>query len=92
MEVKKKLTIQNISGLHIRAARSLVETASKFKSQIWIEREGIRVNGKSIMGILQLSACHGSEIDVSCDGEDGEEMMKAIEALINDSFGINETV
>ncbi len=92
MEVRKTLTIRNVSGLHIRAARSLVETASKFKSQIWIEREGIRVNGKSIMGILQLSACHGSTLDVSCIGDDGQEMMNAIEALVNDSFGINETI
>lgn len=92
MEVTKKLTIRNESGLHIRAARSLVETASKFTSQIWIEREGIRVNGKSIMGILQLMACHGSMIEVSCIGDDGQEMMNAIEALVNDSFGIDEKV
>lgn len=92
MQVTKTLTVVNQSGLHIRAARSLVETANRFKSDVWIENEGLRVNGKSIMGILQLQACHDSHLVVVCEGEDAELMLAAIEALVKDGFGIDETL
>lgn len=90
MEVKKTLTIQNESGLHIRAARVLVETANRYQSEIWLEKEELRVNGKSIMGILQLSACQGNDIAVTCNGEDAEALCGAIEQLVSDHFGLED--
>jgi phosphocarrier protein len=84
---KKDFTIRNRLGLHARAAAQLVQTASRFSSEVLIEKEGMEVNGKSIMGILMLAAPKGSRITVAVNGDDAEEAMGAIGKLINDGFG-----
>jgi phosphocarrier protein HPr len=86
---KQEFVIKNRLGLHARAAAQLVQTANRFRSDILIEKEGMEVNGKSIMGILMLAAPMGSRIGVSATGEDAEEAMMAIGKLINDGFGEN---
>jgi phosphocarrier protein HPr len=85
----KEFIIKNRLGLHARAAAQLVQTANRFRSEIVIEKEGMQVNGKSIMGILMLAAPMGSQIGVRIDGEDAEAAMTAIGKLIDDGFGEN---
>jgi phosphocarrier protein len=84
---KKEFIIKNRLGLHARAAAQLVQTANRFRSEIMIEKEGMEVNGKSIMGILMLAAPIGSRIGVRAVGEDAGEAMTAIGKLIDDGFG-----
>lgn len=84
---KKEFTIKNRLGLHARAAAQLVKTASRFRSEVLIEKEGLEVNGKSIMGILMLAAPKGSLISVVVQGDDAEEALSAIGQLIDDGFG-----
>jgi phosphocarrier protein HPr len=79
--------VVNTLGLHARAAAQLVQTANRYKSEILVEREGQSVNGKSIMGVLMLAAGKGSEIVVSCEGEDAEEAMASLAQLIENGFG-----
>ncbi|MCK4892823.1 MAG: HPr family phosphocarrier protein [Calditrichia bacterium] len=84
--IKKELTIKNKTGLHARPAALLVKTTGKFKSEIFISKDGYKVNGKSIMGVMTLAAESGSVIEISVDGPDEEEAMLALEDLINNKF------
>jgi len=84
--VEKKLTIQNKLGLHARPAALLVETASKYESDVFIIRNGFKVNGKSIMGVLMLAAEMGSELTVQARGKDAEEAVQALHDLFNNKF------
>jgi phosphocarrier protein HPr len=83
----QEFVIVNKLGLHARASALLVKTASRFKSDIRIEREDIEVNGKSIMGIMMLAAAKGTTIQVKIGGEDETEAMQALGELIRDGFG-----
>ncbi len=83
----RDLEIVNKLGLHARAAAKLVGCASRFASRIEVERRGQRVNGKSIMGVMMLAASKGSRILVEANGEDEEDALAAIEALVLDRFG-----
>lgn len=84
---KKEFIIKNRLGLHARAAAQLVQTANRFRSDVTLEKDGVEVNGKSIMGILMLAAPKGSKILVTISGEDGPAAMGAIGQLIDDGFG-----
>lgn len=84
--IKKVFKIKNKYGLHARPAALLVKTTGKFKSHIQIAKDGLTANGKSIMGIMTLVAESGSEIEITVDGEDKEEAMKAIAELIESNF------
>ncbi len=83
----EEFVIPNKLGLHARASALLVKTASRFDSEIKIEREDIEVNGKSIMGIMMLAAAKGSVIRVKVEGKDEDEAMNALGDLIKDGFG-----
>jgi len=85
--VQKQFTIVNKLGLHARAAAQLVQTANRFRSEVLVEKEGIEVNGKSIMGILLLAAPKGSQISLQVTGEDEQAAMEALSHLIEDGFG-----
>ncbi len=85
--ISQEFTIVNKLGLHARASALLVKTASRFTSDIKIEREGIEVNGKSIMGIMMLAAAKGCTIVVKISGEDETEAMTVIGDLIRNGFG-----
>ena len=82
--------IVNRLGLHARAAAKLTQTASSFSSEVWLLRNGRRVNAKSIMGVMMLAAGKGSTITVQADGEDAQGALDAICALIADRFGEGE--
>ena len=84
---KREFTIRNRLGLHARAAAQLVQTANRFRAEVKVEKDGLEVNGKSIMGILMLAAPQGSRISVAVTGEDAEQSMTAIGQLIDDGFG-----
>ncbi|MGM0441589.1 MAG: HPr family phosphocarrier protein [Elusimicrobiota bacterium] len=84
---KKKLEVTNDSGLHARAAAKLVERASKFESDIIISKNGLEVDGKSIMGILTLAVNKGSKILVKINGDDEKEALAEIEKLVKGDFG-----
>ncbi|RQW88180.1 MAG: HPr family phosphocarrier protein [Geobacter sp.] len=83
----EEFVIPNKLGLHARASALLVKTASRFSSDIFIEREDIEVNGKSIMGIMMLAAAKGSVIRVKIKGADEVDAMNILGELITDGFG-----
>ena len=85
--IKQEIEIVNKLGLHARASTKLTQTASQFGSEIWIERNGRRVNAKSIMGVMMLAASKGSKIQLETSGEDEQPAMDALFALISDRFG-----
>ena len=82
-----ELTIKNKLGLHARAASLFVKTAEKFKCGVEMEKDGIRVNAKSIMGILMLAAPLGSIVKISTNGESEEECISALTELVEKKFG-----
>lgn len=82
--------IINKLGLHARASAKLTQTASNFASEVWLERNGRRVNAKSIMGVMMLAAAKGSTILIDTQGEDEEAAMQALLELIADRFGEEE--
>ncbi|PLX89980.1 MAG: HPr family phosphocarrier protein [Desulfuromonas sp.] len=82
-----EFTIVNRLGLHARAAAQFVQLANQFKSDVVVEKEGIEVNAKSIMGLLMLAAPKGTRILVKVAGEDAEQALSKIGELINDGFG-----
>jgi len=85
--IEKNYVIKNRLGLHARAAAQLVQLANRFKADVLVRKDGLEVNGKSIMGILMLAAPKGSRIEVSVRGEDATAAMVAIGELIDDGFG-----
>jgi phosphocarrier protein HPr len=78
--------VQNQYGIHARPAALLVKTASGFQSEIFLEKEGVRVSAKSIMGLLTMEGCHGSKIAIHADGPDAAEAVKAIRDLFDRKF------
>ena len=85
--LEQEFTIVNKLGLHARASALLVKNATRFHSEIRIEREGIEVNGKSIMGIMMLAAAKGTVIRLKVEGEDEQEAMAGLKELIENGFG-----
>ncbi len=85
--LEQEFIIPNKLGLHARASALLVKTASRFVSDIKIEREGVEVNGKSIMGIMMLAAAKGTAIRLKVEGEDEPEAMAVLGELIRNGFG-----
>lgn len=84
--VVKELTIINRLGLHARPSAMFVKTASRFRAEVWVEKDGERVNGKSIMGLMMLAAGQGSRLLVSCEGGDADRALAEIEAVILRKF------
>jgi len=87
---QKEIEIINKLGLHARASAKLTQAASNFKSDVFLARNGRRVNAKSIMGVMMLAAARGSTVNIEIEGEDEAQAMAAITALINDKFGESE--
>ncbi len=88
--ISTDIEIINKLGLHARASTKLTQTASKFASEIWITRNGRRVNAKSIMGVMMLAAAKGSMLTLDATGEDETEAIQGLTTLINDYFGEGE--
>jgi phosphocarrier protein len=85
MEVQT-FTIRNRLGLHARAAALLVKTANRFSSEVTLEKDGLEVNGKSIMGILMLAASKGSRITLKVEGKDSAQAIQTLAKLFEDKF------
>jgi phosphocarrier protein HPr len=84
---ERRFQIVNTLGLHARAAAQLVQVANGFRCEIHVEKDGMEVNGKSIMGVLTLAAAKGSTVTLSTDGEDAEQAMAALGKVIENGFG-----
>lgn len=82
----KTLTVNNKLGIHARPAAQFVKTTSKFSCDIRVEKDEEEVDGKSIMGLMMLAAGHGSLLTITTEGEDENEALEAIEALIERNF------
>jgi len=87
---KQDAQIINKLGLHARASAKMTQLASQFPCEVWLSRNGKRINAKSIMGVMMLAAAKGSTIAIETDGERELEAMTALLALINDYFGEGE--
>jgi phosphocarrier protein len=85
-----EVEIVNKLGLHARASAKLTQLAGSFKCEVWLSRNGRRVNAKSIMGVMMLAAAKGSSVTVETNGVDEEEAMQALTKLIADRFGESE--
>lgn len=88
--LKQEVAIINKLGLHARASSKFTQTASRFQSEVWVTRDGRRVNGKSIMGLMMLAAAQGSRIELETEGQDEAAAMQALVDLVNDYFGEGE--
>ena len=86
VKVTKDLTIMNRLGLHARPSAMFVKVCSRFKSEIWVEKDGERVNGKSIMGLMMLAAGQGSKLRIICEGPDCDKAVSEIEAVVLRKF------
>jgi len=82
--------IVNKLGLHARAAAKLTEVATGFAAEVWLSRNGRRVNAKSIMGVMMLAAGKGSRVLIEADGEDADAAVSALGKLIAERFGEEE--
>jgi phosphocarrier protein len=88
--LQREVEIINKLGLHARASAKLTQVAGRFKAQVWVGRNGRRVNAKSIMGVMMLAAAKGSTLVVETDGPDEAEAMDAVTQLIAGKFEEND--
>ena len=85
--VQDKVTVVNRLGMHARPAAMFVSHASRYKSEIFIEKNGLKVNGKSIMGVMMLAAEMGTTITIRADGPDENDALNAVAHVFNSRFG-----
>ena len=88
--IRNDTTISNKLGLHARASAKLTKLAGSYPCEVWMSRGERRVNAKSIMGVMMLAAGIGSQVTLETDGEQEQEAMEALLALIADKFGEGE--
>jgi len=85
--LRARVVIPNKKGLHARASARIVEAAARFQSDIHVIKDGVSANGRSIMGLMMLAASLGKEVEITVQGPDATEAMKAILALVDAKFG-----
>ncbi len=85
-KIKKEMVVANKLGIHARPAAMFVKTANQFDCDVFVEKDGETVNGKSIMGLMMLAAGPGSKIRVHADGADAPKAVQEIEALLKRKF------
>ena len=86
-EISRVLTVQNKMGIHARPAAMIVRISNKYANcEVWVEKDGEQVNGKSIMSLMMLAAGKGSEVKFIASGDDADAMLDEIEALFNRKF------
>ena len=88
--LQREVEIINKLGLHARASAKLTQVAGRFKANVWVSRNGRRVNAKSIMGVMMLAAAKGSTLVIETDGPDEAQAMEAVPQLIAGKFEENE--
>ena len=84
--IQKEITILNRLGLHARPAAQFVKTDAKFKADVFLVRNGMRINAKSIMGVMMLAAEQGARLTLECVGEDESELCTELVSLIENKF------
>jgi phosphocarrier protein len=84
---RAEVEIVNKLGLHARASARLTQLAGSYPCEVWMERNGRRINAKSIMGVMMLAAGKGATVVVDCEGEQADEALAALVKLIADRFG-----
>ena len=82
----KEMTILNALGMHARPSARFVKISNRFKSEIWVEKDGEQVNGKSIMGLMMLAAGQGSKLTVTAEGPDALKALEDLEHLVQTRF------
>ncbi len=87
---RKDVEIINRLGLHARASAKLTQLASSFPCEVWLERDGRRVNAKSIMGVMMLAAAKGAQVTIDTSGENDDAALDALVELIAERFGEDE--
>jgi phosphocarrier protein len=87
MTCEREVRIENRNGLHARPAAEIVKAAARFKSEVTIRRDDMEVNGKSIMGVMMLAAEYGTTLWLRANGDDAEQAIDAIAALVASRFG-----
>ena len=85
--LKETIILQNKLGIHVRPASLIVKLAAKFKSNFYIKKDDVKINGKSIMGVMMLAAGKDSSLELIFDGVDEEALKKEIITLFNNKFG-----
>ena len=85
--VVKQVTLENQVGLHARPATFFIQKANEFRSNVWIEVDERKVNAKSLLGVLSLGITKGGTVDIIVDGEDEEQALTALVALVESNFG-----
>jgi phosphocarrier protein len=85
--IKRAVTISNKLGLHARASAKLTKLAGSFPCEVWMSRNGRRINAKSIMGVMMLAAGLGAQVEIETDGEQEQQAMDELLALIDGKFG-----
>jgi phosphocarrier protein HPr len=88
--IQQELEIINKLGLHARASAKFTQLAAKYKSEVWLTRNGRRINAKSIMGVMMLAAGKGAKVTLEADGADEQDAITALSGLVNDKFGEGE--
>ena len=88
---ERMVTIQNKYGLHARPAAEFVKLSSRFKATITVEKDGLEVNGKSIMGVMMLAAECGASLTIRADGADAQEAAEGLAGLVGNRFGESES-
>src|ERR1041384_795334 len=85
-KIEKEITIVNRLGVPARRGAIFVRIASRYRSEVWVEKEGEKINGKSIMGLMMLAAGQGSKLSICCEGPDADKAMEELEQLIQQKF------
>jgi phosphocarrier protein len=85
-KLEKDVMIVNRLGMHARPAAMFVRAASRYRCEVWVEKENERINGKSIMGLMMLAAGQGSKLRICCEGPDADKALQEIEDLIAAKF------
>jgi len=85
-EVTREMTVSNKLGVHARPAAMFVKIANRFESEIYVEKDGETVNGKSIMGLMMLAAGPGSKLSIRANGQGAAQAVNELEALLKRKF------
>jgi len=85
--LERELVVQNRNGLHARPAAMFVKIAGRYRAEVWVEKDGERVNGKSIMGLMMLAAGKGSKLLILAEGADADKVIADLAQLVDTKFG-----
>ena len=85
-QVRREITVINTLGVHARPAAAFVKIANKFACRVTVEKDGERINGKSIMGLMMLAAGQGSRLTLIAEGPDAEQAVRELEDLFRRKF------